>query len=190
MSDEHQPLWTEQNVRNVLGDERGYVSRQDAFNLAMRIIGHYESKYQHNKAAYEQLTAERDALAAELAERQASFDLRWDADMRAIAMWQEATGEELKWPNHADLCVWLMEQLAALRAEPRYVPVEKFRRQDNFNMGPDKPRRIIETEIIKRTITMRDSDDNAMAVLLPKDYRLCRLVPAQDTQQDGQEGGA
>lgn len=52
-----------------------------------------------------------EAQQREIAEQDASFDLRWKADMRAIKRWQETTGEELTWPDHADLCVWLMEQL-------------------------------------------------------------------------------
>lgn len=40
-----------------------------------------------------------------------SFDLRWNADMRAIRRWQQAhPGNDLVWPDHADLCVWLMDQ--------------------------------------------------------------------------------
>lgn len=50
------------------------------------------------------------ALEDEGNELQASFDLRWKADMRAVDMWHEAGGDELTWPDHADLCVWLMEQ--------------------------------------------------------------------------------
>jgi hypothetical protein len=53
-----------------------------------------------------------DALLVEVEEMQASADLRWGADMRAIKRWQEAhPGNDLVWPDHADLCVWLMEQL-------------------------------------------------------------------------------
>lgn len=50
-------------------------------------------------------------IMADAEEHNASFDLRWKADMRAIAKWQEATGRKLTWPDHADLCVWLLEQL-------------------------------------------------------------------------------
>ena len=47
----------------------------------------------------------------ELQQLKASFDLRWNADMRARKLWQEAhPGNDLVWPDHADLCVWLMEQ--------------------------------------------------------------------------------
>jgi hypothetical protein len=57
-------------------------------------------------------------LKAEIADLQASFDLRWKADMRAIKRWQEAhPGSELTWPDHADLCVWLMEQLELASAK-------------------------------------------------------------------------
>ncbi len=48
----------------------------------------------------------------ELIERRASFDLRWDADMRAIKRWQAAhPGNDLTWPDHADMVVWLLEQI-------------------------------------------------------------------------------
>jgi hypothetical protein len=44
-------------------------------------------------------------------ELEAMFDVRWKADMRAIKRWQAATGKTLIWLDHADLCVWLLEQL-------------------------------------------------------------------------------
>ncbi len=51
-------------------------------------------------------------LEQEKADEQASFDLRWKADMRAIKRWQaEQPGRELTWPDHADLCVWLLERI-------------------------------------------------------------------------------
>lgn len=54
------------------------------------------------------------ALEAELADLQRSFDLRWNADMRAIKRWQAAgPNRELTWPDHADLVVWLLERLEA-----------------------------------------------------------------------------
>jgi hypothetical protein len=58
------------------------------------------------------------ALRAEVEWYQRSFDLRWDASMRAIKRWQEAhPGNDLNWPDHADLVVWLLERDATLRAE-------------------------------------------------------------------------
>jgi hypothetical protein len=47
-------------------------------------------------------------------ELEASFDLHWEADMRAIKKWQDETGKTLVWPDHADLYVWMMKQLDAL----------------------------------------------------------------------------
>jgi hypothetical protein len=44
----------------------------------------------------------------------ATFDIRWKADMRAIKKWQEKTGRDMVWPDHADMCVWLMEQIDQL----------------------------------------------------------------------------
>jgi hypothetical protein len=57
--------------------------------------------------------------ADQIEEHNQSFDLRWKADMRAIKRWQEAhPGNDLTWPDHADLCVWLLEQLDAIAAQP------------------------------------------------------------------------
>jgi len=48
-----------------------------------------------------------------IADLEALFELRWKADQRAIKMWQAAhPGNELIWPDHADLSVWLCERLA------------------------------------------------------------------------------
>jgi hypothetical protein len=45
-------------------------------------------------------------------ELEATFDLRWKADMRAIKRWQEAhPGNDLTWPDHADMVVWMLEQI-------------------------------------------------------------------------------
>lgn len=51
--------------------------------------------------------------AEDLHEYWCSEKMRWNADMRAIKRWQDATGERLTWPDHADLVVWLLEQLDA-----------------------------------------------------------------------------
>lgn len=44
------------------------------------------------------------------------FELRFGADGRARDRWQAAhPGNDLVWPDHADLVVWLMAQLDGLR---------------------------------------------------------------------------
>jgi len=55
-------------------------------------------------------------LCENCAELEALFDLRYNADMRAIKRWQAATGRHLTWPDHADLVVWLLKQLDAAEA--------------------------------------------------------------------------
>jgi len=53
-----------------------------------------------------------DCALQQLEEMEASFDLRWKADMRAIKMWQEGHPErQMTWPDHADLCVWLLDRI-------------------------------------------------------------------------------
>ena len=51
------------------------------------------------------------ARAALVEDYEKSFDIRWKADLREIKMWQKATGKKLIWPDHTDLCVWLLGQL-------------------------------------------------------------------------------
>jgi hypothetical protein len=49
--------------------------------------------------------------ASRAAELQRTFDLRWDADMRAIKRWQAVNpGNDLVWPDRADLVVWLLDR--------------------------------------------------------------------------------
>ncbi len=56
------------------------------------------------------------ALKVERDELQGSCDLRRQADMRAIKLWQAAhPGNDLMWPDHVGLCAWLMEQLDEAR---------------------------------------------------------------------------
>jgi len=61
-------------------------------------------------------------LQERIAELEAVFDHRWEADMRAIKMWQEAhPGNDDVWPDHADLVCWLMAVNQKLRAELELV---------------------------------------------------------------------
>jgi len=70
-------------------------------------------------ASLEKLTfrteSQLEAAQKEIDDFQHSFNIRWDADMRAIKRWQQATGNELTWPDHADMVVWLLEQLEAVK---------------------------------------------------------------------------
>lgn len=75
--------------------------------------------------------------ADELAELQVVFDLRWRADMRAIKRWQEATGRTMVWPDHADLCVWLLEQLDAERERCAKVAETLFTGGDKAVVGDE-----------------------------------------------------
>jgi len=55
--------------------------------------------------------------AEELVTLQTLFSMRWNADMRAIKMWQEAApGRDLTWPDHTDLLVWLLGELDKRKA--------------------------------------------------------------------------
>lgn len=69
---------------------------------------------------------ERELVEAreERDELQRVLDLKYAADMRAIKRWQTRPGaepgDELTWPDRADMVVWLLEQLDA---SPRHAAV-------------------------------------------------------------------
>ena len=67
------------------------------------------------------------ALSRDLKDLEATFDLRWDADMRAMKMWQKAhPGSDLTWPDHADMVVWFMELIDTLNElDPKLVAFAK-----------------------------------------------------------------
>lgn len=67
----------------------------------------------------EEAAATLRALLAERDELRASFDLRWKADMRAIRLRREQDQDDdnLTWPDHADLVVWLLAERDRLAAE-------------------------------------------------------------------------
>ena len=73
----------------------------------------YVRRFREHSDAMIFAVKQRKEADDKIAELEASFNLRWGADMRAIKRWQEATGNTLVWPDHADLCVWLMEKVGS-----------------------------------------------------------------------------
>jgi hypothetical protein len=77
--------------------------------------GGSEREYHAHNPAYtsrlESLARRITKLEQELSELQETFDIRWNADMRAIKLWQKKTGRKNVWPDHVDLVVFLMERL-------------------------------------------------------------------------------
>jgi hypothetical protein len=68
---------------------------------------------------HETLRTELAAAKQEAAELQQVFDVRWEADMRALRRWREAhPGNDLVLPDRANLVVWLLG-LVERSAPPR-----------------------------------------------------------------------
>ena len=65
------------------------------------------------RTGYPEALRELQETRTELSEMNQSFELRWQADLRAIERWQKATGKTMTWPDCADLSVWLMDRLEA-----------------------------------------------------------------------------
>jgi len=57
----------------------------------------------------------RVTAADRIEELENTVDLRWECDRRAIKQWREAhPGNDRVWPDHVDLCMWLMEKVEEL----------------------------------------------------------------------------
>lgn len=84
------------------------MTDENSAPLPMRLRDHLENDLADRAAA----KADILHAAEHLEETENSFNLRWDADMRAIKRWREAhPGKELVLPDHADLVVWLLGEL-------------------------------------------------------------------------------
>lgn len=65
------------------------------------------------------LRSQLQAAQDQQAEYERTFDLRWKADLRAIERWRQGDpSRDFTMPDHADLCVWLLEQLEASGPRP------------------------------------------------------------------------
>lgn len=96
------------------GYATNYGGSQDMLDHIEKLKEQYELMNRAITSVRQYKEDNQDELASlreELEDRDASAELRHAADMRAIAAWQQETGEELKWPNHADLCVWLINKI-------------------------------------------------------------------------------
>lgn len=78
-----------------------------------------------------------------LSDLQRTFDLRWDADRRAIKRWQEAhPGNDLVWPDRADMVVWLLDELESrtARRPPEFIALLRERQQQQREDAADLTR--------------------------------------------------
>ncbi len=57
-----------------------------------------------------------DELRNDNDETQALFDTMWEADMRAIKLWQAANpGQDHVWPDRSKLTQWLLDRITELQ---------------------------------------------------------------------------
>jgi len=88
-----------------------------------------------SKPTSEEIAAKLRETEIERDELQATFDLRWECDMRAIKQWRAAhPGNDRVWPDHADLCVWLVDQLTEAQADSQRLAAENKRLAENALM--------------------------------------------------------
>lgn len=79
-----------------------------------------------NRNTYPVPVDEVQKIKEDLEELQATFNLIWKAQQRAIQMWQQKTGQGLNWPNKASLIVWLMEENDSLRKQNQSLMANAF----------------------------------------------------------------
>jgi hypothetical protein len=107
------------------------------------------------RAKNDQLAADLRKAREEIADHQASFDLRWKADMRAIDRWHDAGGHRLTWPDHADLVVWLLTQwLGEPGGEAERIPSFGFARGTVVREATDGPNMLVVRGLGKTTVVI------------------------------------
>jgi len=85
-----------------------------------------------------EIKARLDALLAKLADLQQSATLQTAASDRAIKLWQAAHPDRSDvWPDQAQLLVWLLEQLDAMRAERDGLEA-RLRMANRLFLGSDR----------------------------------------------------
>jgi hypothetical protein len=104
--------WFEGHLGKTRSEWIAEIRATEAEALA-DITARLEASERYGKVTY----GVEQELRREVTDQQASFDLRWKADMRAIAAWQAKTGRLGIWPDHVDLVLWLLEQREAQNAQ-------------------------------------------------------------------------
>lgn len=99
---------------------------------------HNEDEMETTIEFLKEMERKLDAARAELCEFDHTFALRRDADMRAIDRWRKAhPGNDLALPDHADLVVWLLEELYMARANADTIPLPIAAQTDSFTPETD-----------------------------------------------------
>lgn len=67
--------------------------------------------YANSSSLPHELSTRIHEIITELQDLNATFDLMWDANQRAIKMWQKAhPGNDNVWPDQAKMIFWLLEE--------------------------------------------------------------------------------
>ena len=104
------------------------------------------------------------------------FDLRHKADMRGIKMWQEKTGKNLTWPDHADIVVFLLEKIDALASQAATKPDPK--KVENLEWALD--------ELKFHEADLRQKNDKHGAKAFPILYRAAKAYLALTRKENGE----
>jgi uncharacterized coiled-coil DUF342 family protein len=103
------------NVEDWL-NAKGYTGEAGACHQAMSLIRSQEKRIEDLRKEADMMHSEYKTAAARIAELEAVFETKWDAEQRAIKAWQEKTGKDMTWPDHAKMVEWLLDELEAARA--------------------------------------------------------------------------
>lgn len=96
-------------------DERGKLQRQvEELTRRLKLVREERAKCQQELQIAKGRAQRAENNSTEL---QHYFEMRWKADRRAIALWRQADPtRELVMPDHADLCLWLLDNIEGSHA--------------------------------------------------------------------------
>lgn len=160
----------EGRVRLLLSRAMG---AEEARDNARRHCGYLQTKVDQLASELREAREARDDL-------QAGFDLRWNADMRAIERWHAAGGHKLTWPDHADLVVWLVTQwLGDPGAEADRIPSFGFARGTVVREASDGPNMLVVRGLGETTaVIVIEGDDGGQVRLRERPTAVLRQVLA------------
>lgn len=103
--------------RDLLSAELGKtIAERDkaerAADLMTSVLLEEEISWAQHDQKWREAIAKASTLKAELNDLEDTLRMVYEADMRAIKLWQEAhPGNDLVWPDRTKLVSWLLEQM-------------------------------------------------------------------------------
>lgn len=130
MSAEERVQQLEAAIKDVLAQDMDHICWMDVYTKLAGLVGvkfdpallprwlFLHNCQRFSDFIYEGVPYGPCKMSEEMERLRKSRDLHFKASVRAIKMWRERTGQELVWPDYADLTCWLLHKIDSLDPKP------------------------------------------------------------------------